>query len=44
MVEIEADYDEEKGISDVLTDALEYLDDVIDALNEAADEIEVRDV
>ncbi len=44
VVEIEADYDEEKGISDVLTDALEYLDDVIDALNEAADEIEVRDV
>ena len=42
VVEIESDYEDENGISDVLTDALEYLDDAIDAVNEAADEIEVR--
>ena len=43
VVEIESDYEDENGISDVLTDALEYLDDAIDAVNEAAEKFKEAD-
>ena len=43
LVDISMEYgEEEKSITEALTDALEYIDDTIDAVNEAADEIEVQ--
>ena len=40
LVDISADYDEEQeDVSDLLGDALETMDDLIDIVNETADEI-----